>query len=139
MHNIATFALVALVGVCLQAADVVIVHAGIPDTALSADDLKSAYLGKKPTWSDGARISLVILGGDPGEGFIKERVGRSASQFKAHWKKEVFNGRGTMPAEAADAAGVIKTVTETAGAVGYLPEGQVPNPLPAGIKVLTIN
>ena len=121
----------------LAAEVVAIVHKDCADASVSSKDMKSIYLGKQRTWSDGTKIILYTQTKASGhEGFMKNNVKKSASQFKAYWKKQVFTGKGRMPDDFADDAAMIKAVSENNGAVGYVDKASLEDA--AGVKVLEI-
>jgi len=42
---------------------VVIVNPSVPESTLSAKEVKDIYLGKKSTWGNGSKINFVVLKG----------------------------------------------------------------------------
>ena len=121
----------------LAAEVVAIVHKDCADASVSAKAFKSIYLGKQRSWSDGTKVILYTQTKGTGHGtFMKTNVKKSASQFKAYWKKQVFTGKGRMPDDFADDAAMIKAVSENAGAVGYVDKASAEGK--EGIKILEI-
>ena len=56
--------------------------------------------GSHPPSEDGTRLRLTCLeNGELHRTFLKEWVGMTPSQFKIHWQKKVFTGKGRMPAK----------------------------------------
>ena len=121
----------------LTAEVVAIVHKDCADASVADKDLKNIYLGKQRTWSDGTKIILYTQSRTTAhESFIKEHVKKSASQFRAYWRKQVFTGKGRMPEDYVDDAAMIKAVSITNGAVGYVDKASLTGA--EGVKLLEI-
>jgi len=117
------------------AGTVVVAHPGVAQDAIASGDLQGMFLGKTSSWSDGATVKPAVLADGPVlEDFLKTHVKKSASQFKTFWKKAVFSGTGTPPAEFATEVELIAYVAATPGAVGFVSEGAETG----GAKVLTV-
>lgn len=100
---------------------VVICNPSVTKSVLSKQDVKNIFLGKKTTWSDDNKIHFVTQKDSAIHGiFLKKYVGKSASQFSNYWKKQVFTGKGSTPQSYTSDQEVIKFVSETSGAVGYI-------------------
>ncbi len=137
MRYITIIAFVSLLWAQQLAAEAVaIVHKDCADSSVSAKDVKSMYLDKKGSWSDGTKVILFMGSGATHDAFLDANVGKSASQFKAFWKKKVFTGKGRMPDEHADDAAMIKAVAAQAGAIGYIDKASAEGA--EGVKVLEI-
>ncbi len=109
----------------LRAQDVsFIVNPAGTDAAISTDGLKSVLLGNKTKWDAGGIIKLAVLTeGAAHEAVMKNHVQRTASQFDAYWKKQVFSGKGVMPAQFKTEAELLDYVAKTPGSVGYVGSG----------------
>ncbi|QEP42183.1 hypothetical protein D5085_02935 [Ectothiorhodospiraceae bacterium BW-2] len=120
-----------------QAEPVVIAHSGVADSALSGQDVKNIFLGKKSRWSNNESIQFAIADTNLPfhEDFLKNYLQRNANQFTLHWRKAVFTGTGAEPKKFDDATALLDFVRSTPGAISY-----IDNSLPHdGVKVLTIN
>jgi ABC-type phosphate transport system substrate-binding protein len=105
------------------------------DAALSADDVKAVLLGNKTKWDGGGLIKLAVLtNGSVHDAVMQTYAQRSADQFDKYWKKQVFTGKGVMPAQAADEAAIIDYIAKTPGAFGYVSSSAVTD----RVKVLSI-
>ena len=100
---------------------VIIANKSVSDKTLSKDEAKDIFLGKKTKWSDGKPIHFVIVK-DPAihESFLRDFINKTPSQFDSFWKNLIFTGKGRAPTSMGSAAEVVKFVTETEGAVGYV-------------------
>jgi ABC-type phosphate transport system substrate-binding protein len=110
----------------LFAADfVVVANMGVSAGALAKTDIQAIFLGTKTRWDDGMPVKIAVLeGGGASKAFLRNIVGKTPSQFENYWQKLVFAGKATAPKTFDDSSGVIKFVSGTSGAVGFVGEGQ---------------
>ena len=88
--------------------------------ALSKKQVRHIFLGKRQTWDDGQRMVIASLKeGTTHVQFLKEWVGMTPNQFRTHWRKRVFTGKGTMPTWLQTEQEQIGFVQSTPGAIGY--------------------
>lgn len=115
----------------------VVVNADNILTEISAEDLSKIFLGKTDEWDDGTAVEPVDLVADAParSAFTKLVHGRSVSEVKTFWQRQIFSGRDVPPYEADSEEEVLKFVGSSTGSVGYV---SAEAELPAGIKVLTI-
>ena len=96
-------------------------HQKITET-FSKKQIKKMYLGHTRHLEDGTRLRLTCLeNGELHRTFLKEWVGMTPSQFKIHWQKKVFTGKGRMPAKFKNNTHQQSFVSQTPGAIGYKP------------------
>jgi len=101
---------------------VVICNKSVADNELSKKDMEDIFLGKKTRWSDNQKITFVILkGGEAHISFLSRYVDKTESQFIMYWKKMVFTGEGRLPKAFDTPEELLKYVSETSGAIGYVP------------------
>ena len=94
---------------------------------MTKKDLTGIFLGKKTQWPDKTAIVFVMLkGGTVHKQFLKDYVGKTESQFKTYWKKQVFTGKAKMPKDFKTEKAMIAYIAKTKGAIGYV-----------GIKAMT--
>jgi ABC-type phosphate transport system substrate-binding protein len=107
------------------AADVVIVaNENVPAASLAAKDVKQIFLGNKTSWDNGDKIVFVVQDRtDAADVFLKAYVKKSASQYDNYWKKQVFTGKGKAPQSFSSDQELVKFVSETPGAIGYVSSG----------------
>lgn len=125
-------ALFALAG-SLVAADTVVMNPASSLAGISADQFKDIYLGRKSTWDDGSKITVVLVETGGSNEALMKILGKSQSQFVTSWKKLVFTGKGAMPEMVKDDAAVVAAVAKTPGAIGF-----VTTDGPAGVKVVPL-
>lgn len=112
-------ALLALAGSAFGA-DSAILNPASPVSAISADQAKDIFLGRKTSWDDGSKIVVVVTESGPGNDALMKLLGKSPSQFATGWKKLVFTGKGVMPESVKDDAAAIAFVAKTPGAIGFV-------------------
>ena len=122
MTGIALICLLAVVGNRAAAQELVIVaNSAVPDTSLTASQLKDMFLGRKKSWQGGSRVTLATLSlPDAKTAFLKEYIGKTTSQFDTYWKKMVFTGKAPLPKAFKTKAELLEFVSETEGAIGFI-------------------
>lgn len=111
----------------LAAAEIaVIVH---PDNgaSLSKSEVERIFLGKMHAFPAGGTVTPFNLaeGTELRSSFDQNVVGKSSSQLKAYWSKQIFTGKGTPPEEVADAAAMKAKVSSDPSAIGYVDAAEV--------------
>jgi len=106
---------------------VVIVAAGSPITALTAEQVGELFLGRTSSFPSGSAATPIDQtdGSAVREEFYTKVVNKSGAQVKAYWAKIVFTGKGQPPKDAGDSAGVKKAVAANPAAVGYVDKNVV--------------
>ena len=101
---------------------IVIANESVAASSLEAGTLKDIYTGKTMYWEGGQAI-VIVVAGNRTDGALQEASGMGASQFKTHWQRLGFSGRGQPPKKADDVEKVIALVSNTKGAVAIVPAG----------------
>jgi ABC-type phosphate transport system substrate-binding protein len=104
-----------------ESADV-IVNPEVKASTLDKNALKDIYLGKTAYWEGGQAVNIIVLT-DKTDAALQETTGMSASQFKTHWQRLTFSGRGKQPKEADSPEKLMALVASTKGAVALVPSG----------------
>jgi ABC-type phosphate transport system substrate-binding protein len=121
---------------CAQGADdAVVVNSRAAIAALSDEDLRDLFLGKKTVWDDGTKVVVVVLKTGPSHDALLRRLGRNPQQFLTGWKKLVFTGKSSMPEQVASEDDLVEVVAHTPGAIGYIDAGKVKD----GVKAVPVN
>jgi ABC-type phosphate transport system substrate-binding protein len=93
-------------------------------TSATAAEIEDLYLGRKTKWAGGAKaVPLTNASADETQRFLSRFLDRTPSSFAAEWKRIVFTGKGSAPAEARDDREMIELVRKTPGAIGYVSAG----------------
>lgn len=108
--------------ITLSAQIAVVVNPANSVSSIDAEDAKRLYLGKSSKFPDGSAAEVV----DQNEGeaaravFYSSIVGKSESQAKAFWSKQLFTGKGSPPEQVGGDAEVKAKVSANANAIGYI-------------------
>lgn len=134
MKSFILLAFLAL-GAAAHAQDIAfIAHPSLKEGSVTAEEVKNILLNNKTKWASGPAIKLAVLNdGAVHEKVMKDFAGRSPEQFLVYWKKQVFTGVGSMPAQSKTDAEVVAYVAENPGAFGYVAKASVTDK----VKVLT--
>ncbi|WP_300671857.1 hypothetical protein [Desulfoluna sp.] len=116
-------AMVLLAGVA-SAETIIICNPGVQEAEISQKTLQKIFLGKTTKWGNNSKINIVVLKDtEQHKLFLKNCIHRTYSQWKSHWKKMVFTGKGIKPRQFDDTGAYLKYITSTPGAVGYIDAG----------------
>jgi len=105
-------------GVCADV--IVIANKNLSENSLSNSEIKEISLGKIVKWSDNTPVHFVTLEGDIHREFLKTYLKRSTSQYKNHWRKMIFTGKGCTPKCFKTEDELVQYVSQTDGAIGYI-------------------
>ncbi len=105
-------------------------------SVLSKKDVGYIFLGKRTTWNNRDKITFAIQKESPiHEIFLKKFVNKTPIQFANFWKKQIFTGKGSLPKSFSSDQEMIKFISETKGAIGYVSaESDLKNVNPISIK-----
>lgn len=117
-----TLVAVILIPVFSIAGDVMFIgNPSVPASELSSNDIKNIFLGSKITWSDGSEVIFVIQKKSTCHKlFLEKYIGKTPGQFSDYWRKLIFTGKGLAPLEKDSDQEIIKFVSQTEGAIGYV-------------------
>jgi ABC-type phosphate transport system substrate-binding protein len=127
--------LVALAPRPVAAGVIIVANPSVEADSIGIDTLKDYYLGNTTSWADGKSIRTALPAAGPVlTEFLKTCVKKTPSHFGLLWKKAVFTGTGTPPAEFATDADLLEFVANTPGAIGFVAAG---TPV-RGVKILPV-
>jgi ABC-type phosphate transport system substrate-binding protein len=119
--------LIALLAAALPSAAVevqVIANKDAGVATLAAADLEDLYLARKTKLPNGAKATVLTnAAGDETREFLSRFLDRTPASFSAEWKRIVFTGKGSPPAEAKNDRDMVDLVKRTPGAIGYVAAG----------------
>jgi len=106
---------------------VVVVNPANPVASLDKAEVARLFLGRSKTFPDGGDATVVTSdeGNSTRAAFEQAALGKSESQMKAYWAKQMFSGQGSPPDSVGDDAAVKAKVASDPSAVGYLPASMV--------------
>lgn len=108
-------------------ADVAIIVNSSNSSTFSDSDISRLFLGKMKKFSSGEKavaINLKLGSSTRGE-FETKVLGKSASQVKAYWSKQVFSGKGKPPPELVSDNDVLTMVASDSNVIAYIDAGNV--------------
>ena len=105
----------------------VVVNPGNEMTEISVKDTQRLYLGKTGKFPGGSKADVVDqqVGEGSRDTFYKGVVGKSESQAKSYWSKQIFTGKGTPPPVVGSDAEVKAKISANPRAIGYIDSSQV--------------
>lgn len=109
-----------------QAELVVIVSNANGNSALTAEQAEKIFLGKSNAFPDkSASVPIDMPKGAERDAFYEKVTGKSVSQMKAYWSKQVFTGAGSPPKETESGKAVVDLVAKNPNLVGYTDKANV--------------
>ncbi len=115
---------------------VVIANKDVPLTSIRGDVLKNIFLVKKTQWDNGKKINIVTLKScGVQKAFLKTVIKKTPSQSQRYYRSLVFTGKGKAPRALSTEAEVVRYVSKTDGAIGYVSSGAETG----SVKILTVN
>ena len=109
-------------GLLAQSGADVIANEGVKASALDKTALKDILVGKTAYWEGGQAVVIVVLTEKTDAG-LQDVTGMTASQFRTHWQRLAFSGRGKQPKEADTVEKLLSLVADNKGAVALVPAG----------------
>jgi len=107
----------------------------VSTTSLNKNEVKRIFLGKQKKWASGVRIKPVTLkNGAVHDEFVKKFINKTPYSFSSFWKRAIVSGIGIPPKSYKSEDDIVKYVSITKGALGYI-SGTTPH---NGVKVLSI-
>ncbi len=122
---VAALVVTMLVPVLYAAEDVVLVgNPSIKELTLTEKEIKKIFLGKKIAWDDRTKI-VIALQKAPAvhSAFLIRYIHQSPSMFANLWKRQVFTGKVASPKYLPNNQEMIRFISETKGAIGYVSSG----------------
>ncbi len=94
----------------------------VTEKVLSTELIKNIFLGNIVKWSDGKNITFVVNYKEKEihSILVRNYTNKAPSQFKNYWKRKMFAGEGSMPKNFKTQDDVIKFISQTSGAIGYI-------------------
>ena len=118
----------------MPAAETFILNAKASAPALSDDDLKDLFLGRRTAWSDGSKVVVVVLRNGASHDALLKLLSKSSSQFTTGWKKLVFTGKGAMPEQVDNEDELVDFVAKNPGAIALIDASKLKD----GVKAVTV-
>jgi hypothetical protein len=106
---------------------VVIVNPASGAGQMTRNEVANIYMARTRTLVPGVIALPLDVAGDARERrlFYFALVGKTIPEVNAYWARLLFTGRATPPHQVDDEAGVLATVAENKGAIGYVSKSKV--------------
>ncbi|MGR9044926.1 MAG: hypothetical protein ACU83N_06505 [Gammaproteobacteria bacterium] len=90
--------------------------------ALSREDLREIFFGRRTRWPDGSQLRVYVL---PDQHpvhirFTKEILGVYPYQLRSAWDRMVYSGTGTPPVVVDSLEEMLVQIRQVPGAIGYI-------------------
>ena len=123
------FCLILLVSIAMRSnglsAAEIIVHRAVQQGELTLNVARLLFTMRLLRWSDGTRVRVFVLpDSDPlHRMFAKQTLDLYPRQLRRVWDRHLFSGSGAVPVTVDSVEEMLRRVSETPGAIGYLPDG----------------
>lgn len=100
----------------------IVTHPQVTEISLTKSQLRRIYTMRQLRWSDNSAINVFVLPSqhDLHQRFAKERLQIFPYQLNRIWHKLTYSGLGVAPTIVASEKELIRAVTKTPGAIGYI-------------------
>ena len=132
---IITFLCMLILAANASAQVAIISHNTVPLDSITKSELLDLYTGDIQSWSNGEPVIVVDLKtrGDTKTIFY-DFLGKKSSRMKSIWLKKKLSGEWNPPESLETEDDVVKKVTSTPGAIGFINQAKVTD----DVKVLLI-
>lgn len=99
-------------------------NSSVTASELTKKDVGKIFLGKKIVWDDKTKI-VIALQKNPAahDLFLEKYMRKSPTLFANYWNRQIFTGKVKAPNTFENDQEVLKFVSETKGAIGYVSSG----------------
>lgn len=105
----------------------VVVHPKAPVTEISQQEARAIFTMSQRSWRDGTPVVVFVLPDSNRihKEFCKKHLGMFAHQLRQTWDRKVFSGTGQAPEPVSTVEEMRTLISETPGAIGYLPDAEI--------------
>ena len=113
-----------------------LVHKNLSISSISQDKLRAIYSMRTRVWSDGTPITVFILNPDSAvhRDFCLKKLEIFPYQLQRVWDVKVYSGTGQTPINLNSEAEMIRKISKTPGAIGYISDKGVTD----NVKIIDI-
>ena len=105
---------------------IIIANPNINEDKLTRKEIENIFLGTTTKWPDGTKIIFATMKKeDIHVPFLKLYIKKSAGQFEAFWRRQLFTGKGSIPKSCTSDQQMIDFVAQHNGAIGYVSSSAV--------------
>ena len=114
--------LLAAPGTATAGEVVVVVNKANPNSALTAQQVRSYFMKRSGAWQNGEKVRPVDREGESPErkALLAQVIGLSSNQLKRYWLEKQYASAELPPASVADEASVLKFVAFFKGGIGFV-------------------
>jgi ABC-type phosphate transport system substrate-binding protein len=99
----------------------IIANPSVPANSLGPKEIKNLFLGKTTQWENHETVTIVVSKDiNVHKSFLDRFIKRTDAQFKNVWRQNLFTGKGKQPVKVETSEELLKYVSETKGAIGYI-------------------
>lgn len=123
----------------------IIANSSIFQETISKRELRSIFSLKLRQWRTGERIIVVTYSDETSAGktyhanFCKDALGVFPHQLQQAWDRSIYSGTGIPPKKVDSLEEMLKFISRTKGAIGYIDEGVIDVKAVDGVKVIKID
>lgn len=123
----------------------VVANSSIFQTAISKRELRSIFSLKLKQWRTGERIIVVTYSDETSVGktyhanFCKDELGVFPHQLQQAWDRSIYSGTGIPPKKVDSLEEMLKFISRTKGAIGYVDGDAVDIETVDGVKVIKVD
>lgn len=104
----------------------VIAHKSVPEDSIKKNELLDFYTGDIKKWkNDQAVVVLDLKPKCEEKAMFYDFLGKSSSRMKSIWLKKMLSGEGDPPEVVKSEEEMLKKVTATPGAIGFINQSKV--------------
>jgi ABC-type phosphate transport system substrate-binding protein len=108
------------------AAQISVVVSASANVEATKPQVLDMFLGARTTWPNGTKVQVVDQPDtDVGQSFYTTFLGQSVAQVRTQWTRLVLSGQALAPKKEAGSDGVKRAVSQTPGAIGYIPTAEL--------------
>ena len=102
-----------------------VAHRAVKQEELTLNHARLLFTMRVLSWPDGQRVRVFVLPDSDTlhRVFVKQILELYPRQLRRVWDRHLFSGAGAVPVTVSSAEEMLQRVSETPGAVGYLPDG----------------
>lgn len=125
--GIACLLLVLLCWAPLAEAVQLIGHPSLALDSVTRNEARLLFLMRRPQWPNGQAVQVFVLAEDhpQHQAFCKQNLRIYQRKLRQAWERRLYSGTGQAPVRVDSEEAMLKRVSSTPGAIGYLPEDKI--------------
>ena len=113
-----------------------ILNPSVTASGLNRTDVREIFSARKQYWDDGSKITVFVLDSNASahQAFCRQVLQIFPYQLERLWNQIIYSGQGDKPSVVTSESDMLKAVTTTPGAIGYVYAGSTK----AGVQEVSI-